>query len=232
MKIGIYTDSHYSSQAVTVGIRHNSQSLRKIKEAYDFFKKEDCQLIVCLGDLIDTETTEKKEIENLTEIAKVIGKSDILTVCIMGNHDSFALDRNRFYEILGITPADRLYLGGKRLLFLDACYFKNGRRYAPGDSDWTDAFLPNAEKLRGILAEPAAGDTYIFIHQNIDPAVRADHRIFNAHEIFTLINESGKVKAVFQGHYHPGCNSEYNSVKYITLPAMCENENAFWVYEI
>ena len=42
--------------------------------------------------------------------------------------------------------------------------------------------------------------------------------------MFTIVRESGAVKAVYQGHFHPGCRSEYDGVSYITLPAMCEGE--------
>ena len=229
MKIGLYTDCHYSSATLTCANRYNSQSLRKIEEAYNFFEKENCQLVVCLGDLIDTEPTVDQEIKNLAEIAKIIGKSNIPTVCLMGNHDAFAIDRQRFYEILGVPPIDELSVLGRRLLFLDACYFKNGKRYAPGDTDWTDCYLPDVEKLQKKLLG-ITEETYIFIHQSIDPAIRADHRLFNADEVFDLINK--RVKIVFQGHYHPGCRSEYDGVKYITLPAMCEGENAFWIYDL
>ena len=231
MKFGIYTDCHYSSADITCGKRYNSQSLRKIKEAYELFEKERCKFVVCLGDLIDTEPTIEQEIKNLTEIAKIIQESNIPTVCLMGNHDSFVLDRKRFFEILGISPIDNLCIEGRRFLFLDACYFKNGKHYAPGDTDWRDCCLPNIESLHSNLLG-ITEDTYIFIHQNIDPSVSSDHRLFNADKVFSLINESDVVKIVFQGHYHPGCYSEYNGVKYITLPAMCESENAFWIYDI
>ena len=231
MKIGIFTDSHYSSAEITCGRRYNNRSLRKIKDAYDFFEKEKCDLVVCLGDLIDTESSVEKEIQNLEEIAKIIKDSAIPTVCLMGNHDAFALERENFYEILGIPSAEELSFAGRRLIFLDACHFKSGRHYLPGDSDWTDCFLPSENDFKAKL-DCITEDTYIFIHQNIDPAVKSNHRIFNADKIFGFINESGAVKCVFQGHYHPGCESEYNGVRYITLPAMCENENAFRVYEI
>jgi hypothetical protein len=70
MKLGIFTDSHYSSHTIT-GLnkrRRNSQSLKKIKEAYDFFAAENCDLVICLGDLIDKEDSHQKEIDNLKEI--------------------------------------------------------------------------------------------------------------------------------------------------------------------
>ena len=55
------------------------------------------------------------------------------------------------------------------------------------------------------------------------------NRITN--HIFDMINEGNAVKAVFQGHYHPGFSSEHNGVKYFTIPAMCENENTFFIYD-
>ena len=231
MKLGIFTDPHYSSQVVTCGNRYNNQSLRKIKEAYATFADAGCDLIVCLGDLTDTEDTHEKEMENLRQIAQVIRGVSIPTVCVMGNHDAFALTAEEFYGVLpDCRPTNRTVLG-KRLLFLDACYFKNGQHYEPGDSDWTDTFLPDPAALKTALRGESL-DTYIFLHQNIDLAVREDHRLSNAAEIAQIIETSGAVKAVFQGHYHPGQHSERNGVTYVTLPAMCEAESRYCIFDL
>ena len=231
MKIGIFTDSHYSGREVTCGRRFNNQSLRKIREAYRFFEESGCDAVICLGDLIDTEDTVEKEIANLSEIARVIGNSPLRTIVLMGNHDAFVLSPERFYSVLGLAPPEDTCLCGKRLLFLDACYFKSGVHYAPGDSDWKDTLYPFTAELESKLA---ASDvpTYIFMHQNIDPGIREDHRLSNAEELLRIIEKSGVVRAVFQGHYHPGQESVHNGVRYITLPAMCENEAAYWVFEL
>lgn len=225
MKIGLFSDPHYSSAAST-GPRLNNQSLRKIREAYDSFAEQGCELVVCLGDLIDTEPTPAKEAENLAAVGKVIRESGIPTVCVMGNHDAFAMEPARFYEILGLPALEELCMAGKRLLFLNACYFRDGRSYAPGDVDWTDTFYPYADRLAERLRQ-GEEETYLFVHQNLDPAVECHHRIDNADAIMALIRETRVVKAVYQGHYHPGCCSEYDGVRYITLPAMCEGEGAF-----
>ncbi|MGN0172139.1 MAG: metallophosphoesterase family protein [Acutalibacteraceae bacterium] len=223
MKIGIFTDAHYSSQDITCGNRRNSRSLLKIRQAYSFFETQKCELILCLGDLIDRECSHSKEIENLREVAKVIRQFDIPSICLMGNHDAFAFEAAEFYTILGgCVPEDRR-IDGKKLLFLDACYFKSGKHYSVGDTDWTDTYFPNAADLESRLAD-TVGDTYLFLHQNLDPAVPQNHRLFNADRIRDIAQNSGVVKAVYQGHYHAGKISEYNGVAYITLPAMCENE--------
>lgn len=231
MKIGVFTDSHYSSKKVTCETRYCSKSLIKIKKAYDCFKKEKCELVVCLGDLIDTENTIEKEIENLKSIAKIINSSPIPTVCLMGNHDAFVLTPKDFYSYLNINPPKDISQNGLQLIFLDACYFKNGKHYAPGDSEWKDCFLKDEKELEEKL-KSSKDKTYIFIHQNINPAIRADHRIYNGDKVFKIINSSEIVDTVFEGHYHPGNYSVYNGVKYVTLPAMCETEDGFSIIDL
>ena len=231
MKIGIFTDSHYSSQEITCGNRYNSQSLRKIQEAYQAFEQENCDLVICLGDLIDKESSHAKETENLKKVAHVIRKSSIPTVCVMGNHDAFAFTQKEFYELLGGCQPKTMEKEGKKLLFLDACYFKNGNHYLPGDSDWTDTFYPDVDTLKAQIMD-SAEDIYIFLHQNIDPNIQRNHCLFNADEINHLLLNSGKVKAVYQGHYHKGCQSIHNGIRYVAYPAMCENEGVYFIEEI
>ena len=101
----------------------------------------------------------------------------------------------------------------------------------PGDSDWKDTFYPHTRDLKNQL-DTAPGDVYIFIHQNIDPNIREDHRLYNSEEINSILHKSKKVKAVYQGHYHPGCRSTHNGIHYVTFPAMCENEFAYFIEEI
>ncbi len=232
MKLGIYTDPHYSSQALTCGVRFNSKSLEKIHDAYRFFENEKCDLAVCLGDLIDSENTHEREIENLKKIADIIKASPVPTVCLMGNHDAFTFTREKFYGILGAgcIPADRV-LCGKQLIFLDACFYRSGERYLPGGSDWADTYCPCEEKLRETVSS-APGDIYVFVHQNLDSAAGERHLISNAGSINDILLNSAKVKAVYQGHYHPGLRNSRNGIRYITFPAMCESDEAYFIEDI
>lgn len=231
MKLGIFTDAHYSSASVTCTNRYNSKSLDKIKKAYEYFKAENAELVICLGDLTDTEKSHEKEVENLAEIAEVIKASGIKTICVMGNHDGFCYTLDEFYGILGGCKPEKLCVDGKNLVFIDACHFQNGRHYEPGDSDWTDTFYPYVSELESYL-ESISGDTYVFLHQNIDEDIREDHRVKNASEIREILKKSGKVKCVFQGHYHPGYKSLKNGVEYVTFPAMCSEENGWYITEL
>ncbi len=228
MKIGLFTDSHYSSQKITCGKRFNSESLRKIKEAYGFFKKEKADLVICLGDITDKEETKEREIKNLLEIRDVIDASGIKSYILMGNHDAFTFTEEEFYSHIG---KDKMPKDGEGLIFIDACYFKGGRRYMPGDDDWTDTFYPYTDELFEKLSK-ASENTFIFMHQNIDPNISMDHRLSNDGKVREILKESKKVKAVFQGHFHNGAENETEGIKYITLPAMCENEKAYFIKEV
>lgn len=232
MKLGIFSDSHYSSAELTCNKRYNNKSLVKIKKAMEYFKENECDLVICLGDLIDCEKEHSKEVENLKAVSSVMGEFDMKTVVVMGNHDAFAFEIKEFYEILGNEYyPDDIHKDGKSLLFIDACYFRNGVHYMPGDSGWDNTFYPHTEEFKNRISN-ATGDIYVFSHQNIDASVREDHRVFNASQIRDILEESGRVKAVFQGHYHPGHESESKGISYRTFPAMCEMEDAYYIIEI
>ena len=232
MKLGLFTDSHFSSAEITDGNRYNNKSLEKIKEAYKYFIEEKCDCVICLGDLTDREKEHTKEIDNLKKISDVLKNYDVETYVLMGNHDGFSFEVDEFYSVLGeqYRPNNK-YSNSKNLIFIDACYLKSGEHYKPGDSDWTDTYYPETDKLDSTL-EGIEGDAYVFMHQNIDPLIREDHRLFNDSEIRKILENSNKVKTVFQGHYHPGKRSEHNGIHYVTFPAMCENEKAYYIVEI
>ncbi len=234
MKLGIFTDSHYSSSEITCSVRHNSKALDRIKIAAEHFKNEGCDCIICLGDLTDREDSHESEIENLEKIAWVLKHTHIPTTVVMGNHDGFSFSVEEFYGILGNECLPKtVRTDGNTLIFLDACYYGDGEKYRPGRDDWTDTFLPSAEcdRLSDTL-KSCCDRAYVFIHQSLDCDIRSDHRVLNAEAVCEIIERSGKVKSVFQGHYHPGYESVHGGVKYVTLPALCERENAYFVVEI
>ena len=231
MKIGFFTDPHYSSQDVTCGNRYNNKSLVKIKEAYAFFEKEQCDLIICLGDLTDSDVSHEKEIENMKEIAAVIHSCPIKTMCVMGNHDAFAFTVEEFYEVLGGCRPEDIHEEDKTLLFIDSCYFDNGRHYTPEDSVCDSTFYPHMDELERKLSN-SRGDIYLLLHQVLDLDIHRGYRVHNAEEITALLERTPAVKTVFEGHYHKGYESVHNGIRYKTFAGMCEKEQAYFIEEI
>jgi len=229
MKLGIFTDSHYSSAALTCGRRYNSRSLDKIRAALAEFARAGCAMAVCLGDLIDREDDHAKETANLRAVAEVIAASGMRVIAVMGNHDGFCFTPDEFYAILGeaCRPCT-IAAEGKTLLFADACHYAAGGHYCPdGSHDWTDTFLPESELTALADAVRAAGEAHVFLHQNVDEEIRADHRVANAAAARAIL-DAPNVRGVYQGHYHPG----HENGKYHTFPAMCERDGAAFVVEI
>ena len=230
MKIGLYSDPHYSSQEITGGNRYNSRSLDKMKAAYADFEAAGCDLIVCLGDLTDTEDTHEKEVENMRQIAALFAACSIPTVCVMGNHDAYVFEPREFYALLGgCEPLDWI-AEGKTLVFLSANHNPDGSPYHPHAFHWDKCYLPT-EGLAERLAA-AEGEVYVFLHQNLDAACPADHRPVNADAVCAVLEAAGNVKAVYQGHFHWGADTEKGGVRYVTLPAMCCYENTHRIIEI
>lgn len=224
MKTGILTDPHYSSAPVTCGRRYNSRSLEKLRVCFNHFRDNGCETVILLGDITDTEPTHEMELENLRRVAALMDEYPFRIICLMGNHDAFTLTPEEFYGIIGDHRRPRTTaVGCANLLFLDACYFADGRHYAPGDSNWEDTFYPHEEALQKELAK-LTEDVHVFMHQNIDPLIPENHRLSNAANIRSILEDSGKVRSVWQGHYHPGHKNTHNGIQYTALPALCENE--------
>ena len=230
MKIGLYSDPHYSSQEITGGNRYNRRSLDKMRAAYEDFIAAGCDRIICLGDLTDTEDTKEQEVANMREIADFFAACPIPTTVVMGNHDAYVFEPSEFYALLGGCAPQDLIIEGKTLLFLSANHNPDGTPYQPHAFHWDKCYLPT-EGLAQRIAD-AEGEVTVFLHQNLDAACPADHRPANADAVCRLLAESGKVTAVYQGHFHWGADTVTDGIHYVTLPAMCCYEDTHRIVEI
>ena len=172
----------------------------------------------------------------IRELSAMIRSFGIPVFCVMGNHDYQNFTREEFQEHTGgLYASSAVRMDGKTLIFLDANCADDGTVYRRNALDWTNAYLVPEQMaiLRGTLADPETEEAYVFVHQNLDPGVECHHIIRNAAEAREVICASGKVKTVFQGHYHPGRESVVDGILYRTLPAMCEGaENRFEIAEL
>lgn len=232
MKIGLFSDPHYSSQELTGGNRRNNLSLGKMRRALEHFAAAGCDRVICLGDLTDTEETKAREEANMRQIAALFSEFSMPITVVMGNHDAYVFTADEFYTLLGGCEPAPIHEDGVHLLFLDANYTAAGERYVPHGFAWDDVGLPDPAALQAQLAD-LDGDVYVFLHQNIDPAVPArDHCLANADAVCAIIEQSGKVRAVYQGHFHWGNRSERNGVAYVTLPAMAVYDDTEIIIEV
>lgn len=234
MKIGLFTDPHYSDKQEPSCDRYHALSYDKISEAMSYFKEQKVDLVVCLGDMTDDCIDINDNAKALRRLADMINSYGIKFYSLMGNHDCLSFTREEFNELTnGAYPPFKIENENNILIFLDCNYNDNGEAYKVRDVDWTNTFLPKEqfEKLRELLNSPK--NKFVFLHQNLDKDVDSYHIVHNAEEIRKKLEKASDVKMVIQGHYHKGHDNVINGIKYHTLRAMCTGrENYYEILEI
>jgi predicted phosphodiesterase len=241
-RFGIVTDSHYTD-ADTVGSRYYRHSLEKMNECVELMNEKKVDFLVELGDFKDQNNPaiEQRTLTYLRAVEKVFQKYNGPTYHVLGNHDMDSISKEQFLnsvENTRIEPGKSYYsfdFNGVHFVILDANYKSDGTDYNHGNFNWTDANIPPAEQnwLRQDLAA-ARGPVIIFIHQLLDGT--GSVYVNNASNIRQILEQSGKVTAVFQGHHHAGSYSHIDGIHYYTLKAMVEGpgqeNNSYAIVEI
>ena len=241
-RFGLVTDSHYAD-AEPKGTRFYRESLGKVRAAVDKLRAERAGFLAMLGDLKDMAPgeAEARTLSHLVAIEKEIQRFGGPTYHVLGNHDMDNLSKPQFVAHVtntGITPGRSFYgfsRGGLRFIVLDATYDKDGRDYDHGKFDWRDSNLPAAQlEWLGPELEATGEPVIVFVHQRLDGNGPAS--IHNREAVRKLLEASGKVLAVFQGHDHPGAYTLINGIHYYTLRAVIEGSgeanNAFAVVDV
>ncbi len=237
-RFGIVTDSHYANR--NYSNRFCSESLDKMTECVELMNKQEVDFLVELGDFKDQDDppVEENTISYLQAVEAIFrqfrgspvgGQGSIYHV--LGNHDMDSISKSQFLtnvENTGITPNVSYYsfdLNGLHIVILDANYSSDGTDYDHGNFSWTDANIPAAELewLEQDLAS-AGGPVIVLIHQLLHGT--GSHSVNNAADVRQILEASGKVLAVFQGHNHAGAYLEVGGIHYYTLKAMVEGSGA------
>jgi len=225
---GIVTDCHYAD-ADPAGTRHYRKSLAKLSECVELMNAGHTDFLVELGDFKDQNRppVEAKTLGYIDEIEGIFTRFNGPTYHVLGNHDMDSISKPQFLAHItntGIEP-DRSYYSfdcrGLRGIVLDANFSADGTDYDHGKFDWTDANIPPHE-LKWLKRELASapGPVVVFVHQLLDGTDAVS--VKNAAEVREVLEGSGKVLIVFQGHHHAGRHRRINGLDYYTLKALVE----------
>lgn len=235
LKVGLVTDLHHADKPSS-GSRHYRESVKKLAEAGEKFQQSKVDFIVELGDLIDAADSVETEQKYLTTINREFSAISKDRHYVLGNHCVDTLTKEEF--LAGVEQKQSYYsfdCGGFHFIVLDACFRGDGQPYGRKNSKWNDANIPAAE-LEWLEADLKANDkqVIVFAHQRLD--VSTDHGVKNCPEVRRILEASGKVRVVFQGHSHQNDLKDINGIHYLTLVAMVEgsgdDNNGYSVMEI
>ena len=225
LRIGLITDLHYADKP-PAGSRHYRETLGKLQEAAAQFEKQKPDLLVELGDLIDAAESVETEQKYLATIHKEFAALPGEKHYVLGNHCVQTLTKQEFLAGVGKQKSHYSFdAQGFHFVVLDACYRADGQPYGRNNFEWTDANIP-AEQVDWLKADlkAARGKAIIFAHQRLDG--KNDHCVKNAEQVRQVLEDSGKVLAVFQGHSHKNDLKDINGIHYCTLVAMVEGSGA------
>ena len=258
LRFGLVTDIHYADKA-TVGTRVYRDSLAKMQvavAALNATAKQDAaglSFAITLGDFIDypanTEVLNDDAVAKEIELLKVIegewAKVNANRHYVLGNHCIYTLTKAEFFANTKARPAPYSFdtpfkPGGGAIHFvvLDACFKADGTPYGRRNADSTDTFIPESQLQW--LAEDLAqtkNPVIVFTHQRLD-GTKGDEslNVKNSAAVRAVLEKSGKVLAVLQGHSHQNFLATVGGIPYCVLRAMVEDpgaaNNAFSSVEI
>ncbi|MCD0463542.1 metallophosphoesterase [Roseiconus lacunae] len=235
LKVGLITDLHYADKA-PVGSRHYRETLGKLDEAAKQFNQQNVDLVVELGDLIDAASSVDDELRYLETINRQYSAIADDRHYVLGNHCVDTLTKDEFLNAVGQEKSYKSFdRGGIHFVILDACFRSDGTPYGRRNFKWTDANVSD-EELQWLQADLKANTkpVIVFAHQRLD--VSNSHGVKNNADVRTILESSGNVAAVFQGHSHANDLNEINGIHYCTLVAMVEGSgeqnNGYSVLEI
>lgn len=223
IRFGLITDLHYADKA-TAGTRHYRDTLRKLDEAVEAFARLDPPLnfAVELGDFIDAAESVETERKYLAAVDSRFRKLSDHRHYVLGNHCVGTLTSAEFLGEVGQKSSfysfDR---DGRHFVVLDACFRKDGVAYGRGNFEWSESFIPEHEMRfleKDLKSTP--NEVVVFVHQRLD--IEPPYGVINAVEIRRILEKSGRVRAVFQGHSHKNDHRTIGGIDYVTLVAMVE----------
>lgn len=221
LRVGLMTDLHYADKEPTKP-RFYREALAKLDEAVETMNREKPALVIELGDFIDQADSVEREIEWLKTMESHFARLSMPRHYVLGNHCVGTLTKQEFAAHTKAPGGHAAFEeNGVTFLILDACFREDGTPYERKNFNWQDANLPMAELawLEAALAK-AGGPVIVFAHQRLD--MDKAHAVRNAAEVRALLEKSGKVLAVFQGHSHKNDYQQIAGIHYTTLVAMVE----------
>lgn len=233
MRIGLFSDVHYCRETVQEGNRRCALSFEKLKYALSDFQKRDISLLICMGDLCDVSLTGDAQ-ENrmcLTRIMHEIRASGLDFLFITGNHDCLVAPVDELSRMIGQELAPKIVDTPEyRLICLDANFSSDGTHYDPAGFDWRDTNVPSDQLafLKQSLAD-SDRECIVLIHEPVDSAPEECYRVNNAAEVRNILEASGKVKLVLQGHMHEYSDIVENGIRYMTVVGMCEGTDNYYM---
>lgn len=242
--VGIFADLHAhitNNPLERLVMVHYRERLSACIEAMSAWPAD---LMIQLGDFVNGRFVLGGEIVDVTQIPGILADAEAIYAQfdgpryhVVGNHEVQDLSKAEF---LDLTCATETFLsfdaGAYHFVILDAQYNQKGEDFDHVGYA-TQGYIPPFELawLREDLSQTDR-PTVVCVHQRLD--VEFDYRtggaeIANFEEVRDVLEASGVVITVFQGHDHDGAYSLIDGIHYVTFRALIDRADPTppsWAY--
>jgi predicted phosphodiesterase len=244
LRFGMLSDIHYADRD-PAGTRFYRQSIAKMKECIDRMNQEKLDFVIELGDFKDQDAApnESNTLKYLTDIESAFQKFDGPTYHVLGNHDNDGISKTQFLERVknsGIHKTESYYSfnrKGVHFVVLDGNFTKEGKEYDHGNFSWDDTMIPEIE-LNWLKDDLITNKlpVVVFVHQMLDDSKNVKQAVQNAAQVRQILEQSGKVLCVFQGHVHEERYNLINGIHYYSVNAVVDGDgpenNAYMIVDV
>jgi 3',5'-cyclic AMP phosphodiesterase CpdA len=226
MRIAFVTDTHFGPQGFHEGklrklTQHAARLTREFVTAMNEREKPD--FVVNLGDVIEDQGP-SEDARNYREFVDILSALDAPLLHVAGNHDQVHLSRDALATLWSRTGELHYArdLGDLRALVLRTDHTDRDVRLEAAQIDWLGNQLEQASRpclvlIHHPLCEMDVSDNVWFRNQ---PNIC---RVAERRRIRSLLEASGKVVAVFNGHVHWNYLSVIAGIGYVTVQSLTEN---------
>lgn len=233
VRIGVITDIHAHDTDSPVEGKIMTNYEGRLASFVAAMNRIEIDAVIELGDLVNgtfvmgAQAGDEARIPAILESAEgFLAGLDAPRYYVFGNHDIYSLDKDEFLSVVGADSTSLSFdIGDFHVVILDAQF--NAAEEDLGHAFWVvPGNVPQAE-IAWLRQDLEATDkpTIVCIHQPLDvdfALLAGGPEIKNHLEVRDVLEESGSVIAVFQGHTHDFSHTEIGGIHYITFTAMVD----------
>jgi len=232
VRFGLITDVHYADRE-PARERYYNQSLGKLSEFIARMNQEKVDFVVELGDFKDQDEVpnEANTLKYLSDVESVFHQFNGPTYHVLGNHDMDGITKTQFLERVENTgiPKDKNFYSfnrkGLHFIVLDGNFTSDEQDYNKDNFRGVESWIP--EKEIAWLKEDLKSNqlpTIVFIHQLLGDSKGMKKSAQNAPEVRKILEHSGNVLCVFEGHVNSERHSLIKHIHYYSFISAVEGD--------
>ncbi|HEY6728461.1 MAG TPA: metallophosphoesterase [Polyangiaceae bacterium] len=226
MRIALFTDQHFGPAASFHGkLRKLSHHAAALTERFVDKMQREVQpdLVVNLGDVLEDES-EALDTQRYQQFLGILAPLACRVEHVIGNHDSVYLSDETLARMLGTRSLYRsVDVAGVHVVVLRSVERKDRDVRLPDEQlRWLEADLDRASLPTVVCIHHPLSDLELTGNRWFE---KAPHicRVANRREVRALLERSGRVRAVFNGHAHWNHLDVVGGIPYVTLQSLVEN---------